>query len=243
MNASQYAAAIAESLLHAEEHYQTTARPAGPHVVPPFTIAVSRQVGARGTTVAREVGQRLGWPVYDQELLQRIADELHVRVSELSRVDERPLSWVEEWAAGMSVHPIVGMTKFADGLRRAVLALAARGNCVLVGRGSPHILPAATTLRVRLVAPREDRTAYMARERNMSHDEAARFLSDTDAARAAFVRENFAVDGTDPAAYDLVLNASVFPPPVCTDLVIAALRHKQAAFGQSAARGRPVAVS
>src|SRR5690242_12897526 len=34
-----------------------------------MTIAVSREAGARGGTIARRVGRKLGWQVYDQELL------------------------------------------------------------------------------------------------------------------------------------------------------------------------------
>ncbi len=56
-------------------HVSSFARPIdgnalGPDAPGPM-IAVSRQVGARGATVARAVGARLGWPVYDHELLDR----------------------------------------------------------------------------------------------------------------------------------------------------------------------------
>ena len=40
-----------------------------------MTIAVSRQAGARGGTIARHVGQRLGWQVIDQDLIEYIVRE------------------------------------------------------------------------------------------------------------------------------------------------------------------------
>ena len=34
-----------------------------------MTVAVSREAGARGTTVARKLGELLGWQVFDQETI------------------------------------------------------------------------------------------------------------------------------------------------------------------------------
>src|SRR5437763_15459003 len=34
-----------------------------------LTLAISREAGARGTSVARKVGEQLGWQVFDQETL------------------------------------------------------------------------------------------------------------------------------------------------------------------------------
>ena len=45
----------------------------------PFTIALSRESGTQGTTVAQELGSRLGWPTYDHELLERIAQDMNLR--------------------------------------------------------------------------------------------------------------------------------------------------------------------
>jgi hypothetical protein len=54
-----------------------------------FTIALTREVGARGTTVARELATRLGWQVYDHELLELVAQEMSLRTSLLESVDAR----------------------------------------------------------------------------------------------------------------------------------------------------------
>src|SRR6478672_12694127 len=62
----------------------------------PFTIALSREAGTQGAAVGREVGARLGWQVYDHELLERIALDLGVRTILLDRVDERRKSWLKE---------------------------------------------------------------------------------------------------------------------------------------------------
>src|SRR4051794_33035458 len=50
--------------------------PSGPRPGPAaLTIALSREAGARGATIGRRVGRKLGWAVYDKELLEYMAQE------------------------------------------------------------------------------------------------------------------------------------------------------------------------
>ena len=67
-----------------ESHREVKAAPATA-----VTIALMREAGTPGTAVAREVGARLGWQVYDYELLERIANELGLRLSPVSGAGER----------------------------------------------------------------------------------------------------------------------------------------------------------
>ena len=89
---------VDRAVQHWELRRQATARmkelpPRGHHA---FTITISREVGTGGTCLAREVGRRLGWHVYDHELLEEIAREMNVRASLLESVDERQQSWLTE---------------------------------------------------------------------------------------------------------------------------------------------------
>ena len=79
---------IAEALIRASAHPHYR-RPEEPPP-PAFTIAFSREAGSGSTLVAREIGRRLNWPVYDRELLEHLANELQVDVDQLQYVDERP---------------------------------------------------------------------------------------------------------------------------------------------------------
>jgi cytidylate kinase len=227
MNARDPLVNVTEALLRATEHHP----PPRPGALPPsaaFTIALSRETGAGGTSVAREVGRRLNWPVYDHELLEQIARELHVGVSQLRAVDEQPGNWVSEWAEAFAAVPTVAEPAYFRRLLQLLLSLGARGECVIVGRGAPHLLPAATTLRVRLVAAREDRVAAMSRLLGLSGPEAARRVETTDRERAQFVKNHFRKDPADPQSYDLILNASRFSVAECADLITEALARLRA---------------
>jgi cytidylate kinase len=196
-----------------------------------FTIAISREAGARGNLVARAVGEQLGWVVYDNELLQRIAQEMKVRVGLLESVDERHVTWLEEQVEAFASVPYVSESAFFRHLVETVLSLGLHGECVILGRGANFILPARTTLRVRLVASLEDRTSTMAQEFGIGRNEAAKLVRDTDRARAAFIKEHLHQDASDPLHYDLVLNTSRLSVADCTELIVASLRRVQPRMG------------
>jgi cytidylate kinase len=196
-----------------------------------FSIAISREAGSGGITVAREIGRRLNWPVYDQELLGKLAEELKVDVSLVEEIDERPGSWlVETLKAFAAVANVTEVTYFRR-LVRMLRALGARGECIIVGRGSTYVLNPETTLRVRVVASRDDRIAFMSKERGMTPAAAANYVDTKDRERVKFIKDHFHKDLADPLNYDLVLNRTRFTLDETAELVIEALQRMQARKG------------
>lgn len=196
---------------------------------PAFTIAISRQCGARGTATARAVGERLGWPVYDRELVERIAQDMKVQARLLEEIDEKKVGWLREFMESFSSTNVVSDIAYVHRMVKTIAALVAHGDCVLVGRGVAHILPMETTLRVRLVAPVAWRVAAMSRKLGVSAEEAAVQVAAIDRQRAQFVREHINQDTTDPSLYDLVLNSERFSVEQCVDLIVEALHRLQSA--------------
>jgi hypothetical protein len=193
-----------------------------------FSIAISREAGTRGPAVARAVGALLGWQVYDQELLQLVARDLDVRVKVLEAIDERHVPWLLECFEALAAVPKVNEGKYVPRLMDVLLSLAARGRCVIVGRGGPFVLPATTTLRVRLVAPLEERIAVFCREQNLMRSAATRLVEQTDRDRTEFVKRHFQRDPADPLNYDLTINMSELSIDQCARLIVESLRLKSA---------------
>lgn len=235
MFANHTVGTLTEALIHAENRKRDPITDHQKVLTPEFTIAISRQVGARGTTVAREVGQRLDWPVYDHELVERLAQELHVSVREVEKTDERPGNWVIETAESLSFMPSLGETKYSNCLRQTLLELGGKGACVIVGRGAAHLLQPATTLRVRLVAPLEDRVAYLAETLKRPRTEIMTEIEVTTRARLRFIWDHFHRDADDPVNYDLVLNAGALSVSHCADLILEALRCRKSSRMESIA--------
>jgi hypothetical protein len=192
--------------------------------VAPFTITVSRESGARGKLMAEEIGRLLGWPVYDREIMEKIAEKLGRPSSHVEGVDERPIGWLEECLTGiLAAHRILPGTylKHSVGVIRGLGLL---GHCVIVGRGANFILPSASTLRVRLVAPLSDRIKVVAARHGLSEDQAAKHVARTDRHRQDFVRDNLHKDAGAADQYDLVLNSSRLSVAECAHTTIDVLR-------------------
>jgi hypothetical protein len=191
-----------------------------------FTIAMSREVGTPIQDVAREVSERLGWPVYDREVPARIAAELHLPVAVVEEIDERRQSWLLECIESFRSCGELSESRYFRHLIGVVRSLGEEGRCLIVGHGAEFLLPPQTTLRVCLIGDREDRIAAFRRVRRLDRWTAARQLDQLDRERSRFLREHFHVDPSQPRHYDLVLNTSQWSPADCGDFILRALQHK-----------------
>jgi cytidylate kinase len=211
---------------HWERRRQAVRPEAEARVLRPLTIALAREAGAGASLIGAEVGRRLGWTVYGRDLVDRIAQEMGLRSNLLETLDEHHTSWLSdamEQFLSTNATPYVGENAFVKHLVETILALGTHGECVIVGRGSATILPAETTLRVRLVAPFRDRVASTAARLRISIDAATERVSTLDRERARFVRDHFLKDPEDARSFDLILNTSRFSINDCADLIIDAL--------------------
>ena len=166
---------LTEALARAHQHWEAR-RGEGwvPETAVPtaFSIAISREAGSYGAALARSVGDRLGWPVYDRELLQHIADDLGVRRTLLESLDEKQVSWLSDCMSGLFSDSTVNEFAYFRRLAELLLSLASHGEYVVVGRGASFIMPLATTLRVRVVAPLAHRANAVQREHGVTLKEA-----------------------------------------------------------------------
>lgn len=192
----------------------------------PFTIALSREAGTPALEVAREVGERLDWPVYDREVAARIAQVLHLPVAAVEAIDERRQSWLLECIESFGSGRELSESSYFRHLISVIRSLGEKGRCLIVGHGAEFILPPHSTLRVCLVGDREDRIAAISRSHRVDHWTASRQLDEIHRERIRFLSTHFNVDPTQPRNYDLVLNCSHWSPSYCADFILRALHHK-----------------
>jgi cytidylate kinase len=211
-----------------------------------LSIAVSREAGARGGTIARRVAAALGWQLYDQDLLEYMAQDTVVRQGVLEGLAPAAASWVEarlsqlcsEGHLAPAERPVAASAKNpvategsrgmrsehrldaeVENLARLVLALAAQGEVVLIGRGAGCILPRQTTLCVRIVAPLAERIAYMAQWLRLPLAEATQKVRSRDERRAEFLLTHFHRSVADLHGYDMVLDSGSLGEDGCAELV------------------------
>lgn len=93
-------------------------------------------------------------------------------------------------------------------LASVIRGIAARGNVVILGRGSPAILQdEPEALHVSIVAQKKERVEAVREREGIGREEAERRVKQWDQNRQAFFRRYFKTDVENPCMYDLVIRA------------------------------------
>jgi hypothetical protein len=193
-------------------------------------VTVSRQWASGGFEMAVELANRLGWHVFDHEIITEMAQHEQLRETILSRVEKRSLDTFGEYIAHLVTGDPVGPA-YAQEMMQVVWGLARQGQAVIIGRGANWFLEPRFGLRVRVVAPLERRIARLV-ERNKVEEKAARAETmEDDAQRKDFVRKLFDRDIDDPLGYDLVVNLGDIDERTAVEMLQSALRAKLQAAG------------
>src|SRR5438477_7406574 len=179
-----------------------------------LTIAISREAGARGGSIAKHVGHKLGWQVVDQELLDYLMQDEQA----FQDLPEPARAWADDRLDRLLRARALANDPEVIPLVRAMLRLGAQGEVVLVGRGGGYLLPPATTLHVRIVAPEADRIAYMAQWQRLTTEEATEEVRRRDERRADFLAKYLGCRAEDPYPYDLLVNSHRLGEEQCAEL-------------------------
>jgi cytidylate kinase len=195
-----------------------------------LTIAISREAGARGATIAKRAGEKLGWEVYSQDMLEYGAQNASLRQDVLDKLPQIAAEWIEQNLQQLLEQPNLSHNPNIVDLARLVLSLGAQGNVILLGRGAGFLLPGRSTLHVRLVAPLQDRIAYMSQWLRLTEEEAADQVRKRDHRRTDFLATHFHRKPNDVHVFDMILNTSMFGEERCADLIAAAAKAKMSAI-------------
>jgi cytidylate kinase len=206
---------------------QAAARPGVPAGL---TIAISREAGARGGSIAKRAGIKLGWQVYTQEMMEYLSQEGGFRQEIATQLPKAAIAWIDEQQERLLHEQNLSRNPTVLDLSRMVLALGAQGEAIMLGRGAGLLLPTATTLNIRLVAPLADRIAYMSQWLRLSEEEAAEEVRQRDQRRADFLFTHFHRKAGDVHQYDMVLNTRLLGEERCADLIVHAAKAKMSAF-------------
>ena len=208
--------------------FRGDAPPGGPPTHPRgLTVALSREAGARGTTIARKVGELLGWQVFDQEVLDYLQLDDTGRARLLADIPPSARAWADAHLARLRRDRRIDPAPETVEMLRLVLAVAARGDVVIVGRGAGHLLPPETTLHVRVVAPFDARANYLAQSLRLTRDEATAEVRRRDDRRATFLTRAVFQEPADLSAYDVVVNSTRLGIEGAAQVVGWAVRTKQ----------------
>src|SRR5580704_15168650 len=187
-------------------------------------ICISREAGAGASALARLLGQRLGWKVYDQELIEAIAHRMGQRIDEVQALDELAPSMVQDWLLPLREEYYAPQEAYLDHLAKLIEAIGRAGESILVGRGAGFMLPRETTLSIRVIAPLKARAQRLGERMGVTVRTARRAARDMDRRRAQFDRTMHRANPKDPHNFDLVLNTEGLGLEIAAEVVTSAVR-------------------
>jgi cytidylate kinase len=202
-------------------------------------VTISRESGSLGLALGRRVAERLGFSFWDQELVQAVADKLHVNPSALLLLDEHAPGKLEAISTAFRMRQVALSHDYCDQLKILLASIGHHGSAVVVGRGAHCAIPTTQALKVRLVASLEKRIEDYSAYCQTTREAAARQVVAGDRERAEFVRRVFHSEVSDPTSYDLVINVATYSPRRADSMILMAYLAK---FGQIPDEARESAI-
>lgn len=190
-------------------------------------ITIGREFGSGGREIGKKVARALDIPYYDKELLAVAAEESGLSPEFLQSYDERPAnSFLYSLVMGQqniltSGHDTVEQLA-AKAQRDAVLAVAEKGSCVIVGRCADYILRDQPGLvRIFVTAGHDARIRRICQRDGVTEKEAEEKIRKMDRTRASYY--SFHTDRKWGAAesYDLCVSSSLRGVDTAVDVILA----------------------
>ena len=207
-------------------------------------ITISRMYGSGGSEVAERVAQALGWALFDNAMIDAVAERSGLTVAEVSAQDERVPSMVERVAAALSLASPEMMPPVPSGpmetteerivavTRRVIEEAVQIGPAVFVGRGAQCLLAERSdALHVFCFAPRSALRAYAMEKFKIGMAEADRRIADMNKQREHYVKRHWNRNWLAHENYHLCVNTAWLGLDGAADLVLEAAR-KQFAVTQ-----------
>ena len=191
-------------------------------------LLISREKGAGGSAVGRLAGERLGWQVFDNEIVDALAQKANVRRPLIESLDERDRKTIRDIVRDFLYPQPIEMAGYLASLREIVLTLGHQGDVVIVGRGAQYVLPSQFGLRVRMVAPLEARIQRIANQGPMSLKAARIEVEESDRERARLTLRHYGRDHSDSLNYDVIINTAELAVEAATEIIVAAVQRKLA---------------
>ena len=177
-------------------------------------ITMTREMGSLGRDVALGLADRLGLELVQHELVEHIAEKMHMRESSVNRFLEGRSSLLERWGINENDMSLYTTEELLD--------VAKRGNVLIRGWGATYVMREITHVTcVRICAPVTMRARNVMERVGIADPEVAKKeVRRNDAAYARRMQHLFHVDYRDPMFYDMVLNTEKLSVDACIDMIV-----------------------
>lgn len=185
-------------------------------------ITISRQFGSGGRTIGRQLAEKLGIPCYDNELIDKLAEESGFAKDYIAECGEYTAhsNWfLNAFSTGRSAYP--SNPDYLWKMQcRIIMELAEQGSCVIVGRCADYILQdRADCLRVFIHAELAKRAERIVKLYGESNDAPEKRLLEKDKRRSAYYRFYTDTEWGDASNYHISLDSGTIGIEKCVDIL------------------------
>lgn len=178
-------------------------------------VTIGRQYGSGGHAIGARLGELLGIPCYDRELIQLSSEKSGIEAGNLALHDERTSSAslfkIPEKGNRITDQgtPIVDTLFLAQS--QVIRELAQKGSCVIIGRCADYVLQdQAELFSVFVSAPVEVRVARIAERNHMSESDAEMAVRKVDKQRRTYYEFYTDKEWGAAESYKLTVDSSQF---------------------------------
>lgn len=185
-----------------------------------FIVAINRECGTGGHSIAKLIGQKLSVKVYDRSMLNSLTDKFGLTTEKIEQIKSQRTRWWDDFlhfyrqfdAMGQGVantKPRVTSLQLYYAETQILRGLADKESCVVVGRSSFSVFhdhPCVT--RILITANDEYRIARMMNKYSISADKAKAIIAEVDESRENYTRTFAKTSRYDARNYDIVFNVS-----------------------------------
>jgi len=171
-------------------------------------ISIEREYGSGGHVIGEELASRFNLPLYDAELVRKLAQEKGLDEEYLKQYDEKPRGKLFTRSVrgySNSKEDAVAYMEF-----NAIRELADNGESfVLVGRCGDAVLSGYEGLVTLFILGDKEKRIERIMERNqLDHDDAEKLVNETDRKRRAYHNSYADTKWGEASNYDLTINSS-----------------------------------
>jgi cytidylate kinase len=200
-------------------------------------LTISHLYGSGGSRIARDLGNRLHWTVWDKEIVRQIASQQQVPEKYIEAKDERVASIIERtvglfgkggFESTYNIPPPLWLNdnQLMRMTRTIIEEVIKEGRAIIVGRGGQCILAGRpTVLHVFVFAPLAVRVERVMEAEGLTRAEAERRIAGMDRLRTDYVRTFYHADWRDPRHYHLLVDSGVWGEAGTGDLIAWTLEH------------------
>ena len=202
-------------------------------------ITISRMYGSAGSEVAERVARSLGWALFDNAMIDAIAERSGLTRAEVSEQDERVPSLVERLASALSLgspeimppvpaEPMETTEERIVAVTRRVIDEALQvGPAVFVGRGAQCLLAErADAMHVFCFAPRHAMRRYAMEKFGVGPAEADRRVGEMNRQREQYVKRHWNRNWLAHENYHLCIDTSWLGTEGAAELIVEAARRQ-----------------